>query len=304
MSAADNSPLTLVIMAAGMGARYGGLKQVEPIRPAGERIIDYSIYDALKAGFEKIVLVIRRDLEPLVRSTLGDKMTRHAEIIYVHQELDVLPNGRLLGARDKPWGTGQAVLVARSVVSGPFAVINADDFYGKQSYQVLAENLRQSADPRQYFNVGYRLDHTLTAHGSVARGVCTMDAAGFLQRIEEHFEIRRVEGRIQASRNAAGIELSPQTIVSMNMWGFTPTLFDELERSFADFLDQRSPDTQAEFLLPDFIGSLLSARRARVLMLPTTERWVGITYQADLDLVRHRINQLVEGGVYPLRLWE
>lgn len=300
--------LSLVVMAAGMGSRYGGLKQVEPVGPQGEMIIHYSVYDALRAGFEQVVFVIRQEIAETFRERVGCVIEPYADVRYVYQELDQLPGVAVPPGRKKPWGTAHAVLSARDVVRTPFAVINADDFYGATAYTAMAGHLRQAADRDGQYDlamIGYPLRNTLSEHGHVARGVCSLTPDGYLVSIQERTRIQAFEDGIKYWDEAHGwMALPPDTVVSMNVWGFTPGIFDELAQRFAAFVQTRHDQLlTAEFYLPSFVGQMISTDRARVRVLPTTESWFGVTYQEDRPRVQAAIRALVEQGYYPERLW-
>jgi hypothetical protein len=302
--------LTLVVMAAGIGSRYGGLKQAEPIGPAGELVIDYSVHDALRAGFDRVVLVIRREIEGVFREKVGARLEARARISYVFQELEALPEGFPVPAgRAKPWGTGQAVLVCAPEVAGPFAVINADDFYGADAFRVLAGHLRSARDTGKgydYSLVGYVLANTLSEHGHVARGVCEVSPDGLLRSIHERTRIQKFPDGVRFSEDGGRTwtGVSPRSAVSMNMWGFTPSVFAELEARFRRFLaGAGGADLKAEFYLPVVAGELVAEGRARITVLPTSARWFGVTYRGDLPEVQAAVRALVERGEYPRRLW-
>ncbi len=299
---------TLLILAAGMGSRYGGLKQIDPVGPSGEAIIDYSVYDALRAGFGRLVFVIRRDIESAFRASIGRRFEDKAPVEYAFQEVDALPPGcSPPPGRTKPWGTGHAVLTAGDLIHEPCAAINADDFYGTESYRLLTEHLRTTTDDdvARYAMVGFRLANTLSDSGSVSRGVCECDARGFLRNIRE---IVKIEKHADGARytDGDGVErvMSGETIVSMNFWGFTPSIFRYLRRDFATFVEAHGGSEKAEFQVPTAVGRLVAAGEARVRVLSTPERWCGVTYQADKPSVIARIRHLVDCGVYPSRLWE
>lgn len=300
---------TLVVMAAGIGRRYGGLKQIDPIGPYGEIILDYSVYDALRAGFESVVFVINKEIEQAFRERVGRTIERQVATRYVFQELEDVPDGCEVPAdRQKPWGTGHATLSCRNVVGSPFAVINADDFYGRSSFQSLCDYLKGARDRRgvyDYCMVGYVLENTLSAHGHVARGVCEVDADGFLVDIHERTRIQRFDGNVKFTQDGeTWIELPAESVVSINIWGFTPSLFGELEARFAQFLHRNRANIQkAEYFLPDVIGELVKENRARVKILSTEERWYGITYQQDKPRVRQAVRALIRQGIYPEQLW-
>lgn len=300
---------TLIIMAAGIGSRYGGLKQVDPIGPNGEIIIDYSVYDALRAGFDKIVFVIRKDLEEAFREKIGRQVEQRIETVYVFQDVnDVPPGVAVPPERTKPWGTGHAVLSCKDVVDEPFAVINADDFYGRQAFDALAGYLRQAHDQAGWYDysmVGYVLRNTLSEYGSVARGVCEITHEGLLTRVQERTRIEK-EG-IDARYTEDGehwVCLPGEAIVSMNFWGFTPSFFNNLETHFSHFFERNDGNLlKTEFFLPDVVNALLLAGKARVRVLPVNERWFGVTNKADRALVQAALQDLLENGVYPRDLW-
>jgi UTP-glucose-1-phosphate uridylyltransferase len=271
----------LVVLAAGMGSRYGGLKQLDPVGPSGEIILDYSVRDALAAGFGKVVFVIRRDMAELFRETVGSRYEGTVELAYAFQELEPLPGGRVSPAgRTKPWGTGHAVLAAASVVREPFAVINADDYYGPLGFASLAAFLAK-AEPGHYAMVGYRLDRTLSENGTVSRGICRAGEGGALLDITERTAIGRDQsGQIIAEGNPL-VTFTGQEAVSMNFWGFTPDLFSRLERLFEEFLEEKGDDPKAEFYLPAAVSSLIAAGEATVTLLGTPDAWYGLTYPED-----------------------
>lgn len=296
-------PETLVILAAGMGSRYGGLKQLDPIGPGSETLMDYSVYDALRAGFSKLVFVIRRDMEAQFKSTIGQKFERRVQVQYAYQELEHLPAGFSVPAgRAKPWGTGHGVLAAAEVVQEAFAVINADDFYGATSFRTLGAHLRSgSAD---YAMVGFVLRNTLSEFGSVARGVCRVDPEGFLENVTEMTHIEK-DGERARHTDAAGQahRLSGDEIVSLNMWGFLPSLFPRLEEEFSEFLRHHGHEPKAEFYIPSAVNKMLETGQARVKVLRTPDHWFGITYRQDRDSVLAGLNKLITRGEYPARLW-
>lgn len=295
---------TLLILAAGMGSRYGGLKQIDPVGPDGETIMDYSVYDALRAGFGKLVFVIRRDIEAPFRETIGARYEGRLPVEYVFQELDQLPPGFVLpGSRTKPWGTGQAILAAAEVIHESFAAINADDFYGANSFRVLGAHLRSSGP--DFAMVGFVLRNTLSEFGSVARGVCHANGDGCLKTVTELTKIERDgEGIRHADVHGAVHQLSGDETVSMNMWGFTPALFEILREQFATFLKANAGDEKAEFYIPTVVNELIRARQARCRVLFTTDSWFGVTYREDRPRVIECVRALVARGDYPERLWE
>ena len=300
---------TLVVMAAGIGSRYGGLKQIDPIGPNGEILLDYSIYDAVRAGFGTAVFVIRRDIEDTFRARISGSIENKIRIRYVFQELDNLPNGFTVPeGRTKPWGTGHAVMCCAGTVETPFAVINADDYYGRTAFSALAEYLRNAEDCGSVYNycmVGYALKNTLSEHGEVARGVCRTDENGYLVDICERTRILRRNGGIAYTENGKDwINLPGETVVSLNTWGFTPGFLDELRFRFGKFLSSIGENAvKAEFFLPSVVGELIEEKKARVKVLRTDEKWYGVTYQDDRPVVQAAIRRLIEDGVYPEKLW-
>jgi NDP-sugar pyrophosphorylase family protein len=295
---------TLLILAAGIGSRYGGLKQIDPVGPAGETIIDYSIYDALRAGFGKLVFIIRRDIEQQFREIIGARFERRVPVEYVFQELDTLPPGFSVPAgRTKPWGTTHAILMAEKVIKEPFAAINADDFYGQQAYQLLAQHLTSgSAD---YAMVGFILRNTLSEFGFVTRGVCQVDAQNCLTKVVEMLKIDR-DGNGAKNTEADGriTKLTGDETVSMNFWGFTPALFAQLRVRFTEFLKQRGQDLKAECYIPATVNELVTAGQAKVKVLRTNDSWFGVTYREDRPHVTESIRQLIARGEYPEKLWK
>ena len=296
----------LVVMAAGMGSRYGGLKQLDGVGPSGERLLDYSLFDAIRAGFSRVIFVIRRAFEAEFRAAVLAPIAAHIETATVCQELDCIPDGFAVpAARTKPWGTGHAILCCRGTVRAPFAVINADDFYGADALAQLADFL-QAADPNAatFAMVGYPLEKTMSPHGSVSRGVCEVGVNERLLRVEEWTDIRQTEEGIQARRDGASRMLAAQAPVSMNLWGFTPALFAELETSFQAFLCAHAADPKAEFFIPSVIDAMLKDGRADVRVLGTTARWMGLTYPEDREAVCEGLRELVDAGAYPSPLWK
>ena len=295
-----NAP-TLLVLAAGMGSRYGGLKQIDPVGPHGETIIDYSIYDAKRAGFEKVVFVIRKDIEEMFREIVGNKFAARLRVEYAYQELDKLPAGFTVPrGRTKPWGTGHAILMAESLIHEPFAMINADDFYGADAFRVLGDHLRQArTDSNDYSMVGFTLRKTLSEHGTVARGVCRVDEAGMLEAIVEMLKIEKAgNGARQDSHPLTGDEP-----VSMNFWGFTPTLFGHLRTELAQFLAMHGQEEKSEMLIPTVVNTLVKEGRATCKVLRTTSKWFGVTYKEDRPLVIEGIRERIVAGEYPEKLW-
>lgn len=298
--------LTLLVLAAGMGSRYGGLKQIDPVGPGGETLLDYSVYDAVRAGFGRVVFVVRADMEADFRSGVGRRIERQVPVEYCRQELEMVPEGfSIPPERRKPWGTGHAVLAARNAIGGNFAAVNADDFYGSGSYRKLADHLRQESDGRRgdYGMVGFRLRDTLSDHGTVARGVCR-SREGLLEQVVELTRISRSgAGALHTDLVGRTHPLSGDELVSMNMWGFTPSIFGHLERGFARFLEERGGEEEAEFMIPTLVNGLVAAGRTKVRVLRSSDAWFGVTYREDRDRVRRQIRKLVRGGAYPERLW-
>jgi hypothetical protein len=296
-------------MAAGMGSRYGGLKQLDPVGPHGEIILDYSVYDALRAGYERVVFVIKEQIEGAFREKVGRTIEKHCDTVYVFQHLDDVPEGYVLPPdRVKPWGTAHAAMSARHVVDGPFAVINADDFYGRTSFQVLGDYLRTARDADgeyDYCMVGFKLDNTLTEHGHVARGECTVDEGGYLLGVRERTRIQRFGDSVRYTEDGENwVEIPSETTVSLNMWGFTPSLFSELESHFLPFLQENAGNIlKAEYFLPEAVGALVREGKATVRVLNTDERWFGVTYKADRAMVEQAVRDLIRQGVYPENLW-
>ena len=288
--------LTLVVLAAGMGPRYGGLKQIDPVGPGGETVLDYAVFDALRAGFTRVVFVIRRDFEAIFREQIGARYAGRAAVDYVFQSLDALPAGFAPPpGREKPWGTGHAVWCARAALTDNFAVINADDFYGADSFAQLARFLTE-ARGADFAMVGFRLANTLSEHGVVSRGVTAVGPDGELRSIVEHTGIAPTE--VGAGRKFSGDE-----IVSMNCWGFTPALFPGLDAQFQSFLRERGQEPKAEFYLPAAVSALIGRGEARVRVLPTASTWFGVTYREDKPRVQAAVAAWVRAGVYPEKLW-
>lgn len=298
---------TLLIMAAGMGSRYGGLKQIDPVGPSGEIIIDYAIYDAIRAGFGKVVFVIRKDIETAFRETIGNRYADKVEIEYAYQELDMLPEGfSIPEGREKPWGTGHAVLVAQSKINEPFVAMNADDFYGRSAYQSLAEHLTNAKDGEfaDYSMVGYTLRNTLSDFGTVSRGVCYSDGEGCLKNVVERTKIEREgSGARYLDEQENWVSLTGDEIVSMNIWGFTPSIFDHLNCQFKDFLKERGNELKSEFFSPTVVNNLINDDLAKVRILGSDAQWFGITYPQDKHYVIDSIRKLIAQDEYPEKLF-
>lgn len=297
---------TLFVLAAGMGSRYGGLKQLDGVGPHGETIMDYSIYDAIQAGFGKVVFVIRHDFEQEFRDKVLSKYQGHIETGVVFQSIDALPEGYTCPVdREKPWGTNHAVLMGKDAIKEPFAVINADDFYSRDAFMVISEELQK---PRQnkgdYCMVGFRVGNTVTENGTVSRGVCT-DKNGYLESVIERGSIHANEKGEIVYPDANGVEqvLNPNTPVSMNFWGFTPDYFDFSQREFIKFLDTRINEPKSEYFIPTVVDNLIKSGEATVKLLDTEAKWVGVTYVEDRDGVREKLLELHNQGVYPEKLF-
>jgi hypothetical protein len=293
-------------MAAGMGSRFGGIKQLEPVGPSGEIIMDYSIYDAIEAGFNKVVFIIRKDLEKDFKDIIGNRIEKLIKVEYVFQELEALPTGfNKPEGRTKPWGTGQAVLCCKDVVQEPFAVINADDYYGKEAFKIVYQFLNNSSyQSNQYCMAGFILGNTLSDNGSVTRGVCKVKD-GVLVDIEETSGIVP-EGDHAAAKNSSGdnIAIDLNSVVSMNMWGFKPEVFEELEKGFVTFLSNVTDnEVKQEYLLPTVVGDLVKENKAEVIVLKSSDRWFGVTYKEDKEVVIKSIQILIDKGDYPVKLF-
>lgn len=297
---------TLVIMAAGMGSRYGGLKQIDPVGPGGEIIMEYSVYDAVRAGFGRAVIILGRDMEKDFRETIGKRIERQIETVYAVQSLDMLPAGYTVpSGRTKPWGTGHAVLCAKPYINGPFAVINADDFYGRSAFETLAAQLMSPArgPVHQYCMAAFILENTLTENGSVARGVCSVDKSGNLAGISEHTRIHIEDGRIVSRGGGAEEVLDPATPVSMNCWGFEERFLPELEARFCAFLEaNRENPLTVEYFLPVVVDGLIREGKAQVKVLFSRDKWYGVTYREDRARVQKALADMTRAGLYPERL--
>ena len=300
----------LVVMAAGMGSRYGGLKQIDPVGSQGEAILDYSIYDAHQAGFETVVIIIKEAIKKDFMDTVGARLQKApVEIRYAYQELDKLPEGYTVPAdRTKPWGTSHAVLCATEAIDGaPFAVINADDYYGKEAFKVIFDQLSSTEDPYGYCMVGYELGKTVTENGSVARGICEINAEGFLDVVTERTRIEQYEGGIHFTEDGgeSWTEVAPETIVSMNMWGFMPSFLQEIKDRFSAYLDEYLPKNplKCEYFLPLPISQLIAEKKATVKVLSSSDRWYGVTYAADKPVVVAALKNMTAEGKYPDGLW-
>ena len=297
---------TLLVLAAGMGSRYGSLKQMDGVGPNGEAIIDYSVYDAIRAGFGKVVFVIRHSFEQEFKEVFNAERFGHKIAVeYVFQELDYLPEGFTLPSeRVKPWGTNHAVMMAKGVINEPFAVINADDFYGREAYKTIGDYLVELSESRnRYCMVGYQVNKTLSENGTVSRGVCTVDEEGNLTGMVERTQIERVNGTIVFHDGGADEPLAEDTPVSMNLFGFTPDYFDYSEAFFKEFLAANIENLKSEFFIPLMVNKVISEGTATMRVLKTTSNWFGVTYKEDKPQLVAKIEELIEAGVYPRNLW-
>lgn len=303
------SKSTLVVMAAGIGSRYGGgIKQLESVGPSGEIIMDYSIYDAIEAGFEKVVFIIRKDLEKDFKEIIGNRIAKQIKVEYAFQELEDLPEGyKKPEGRTKPWGTGQAILSCLGKVKEPFAVINADDYYGKKAFTIVYNFLnsnKPSKDQYSFCMAGFKLGNTLSDNGTVTRGICKVDKDGILLGVDETRGIEKTKnGPVVHDEAGKETRLDVNASVSMNMWGFTPDFIDELQKRFKRFLDQKGNDLKAEFLIPIIVDDLIQEKRAKVTVLETKDIWFGVTYKEDKEFVTDSISKLIQDGVYPSKLF-
>ena len=303
--------VTLVVMAAGMGSRYGGIKQLDAFGPEGEVIMDYSVFDAIKAGFNKVVIIIRKDIKDDFMEIIGNRLEEKAgvPVHYVYQEMDNLPEGFTVPeGRTKPWGTGQALLAAKEFVHEPFLAINADDFYGSETYKIMHDFLANvdESDGKAHFGMaGYLLKNTLSDNGSVSRGICSVDENNYLVSIEEHLDVEKSgEGAIGFTASGEKHELSLEAVTSMNMMGLTPKVFEALEKGFVDFLNNISSNPlKAEFFHIKVISDMISANKADMKVFGTNAKWFGVTYQEDKPTVKAAIEKLTKDGVYSEKLW-
>ena len=299
--------ITLVILAAGMGSRFGGLKQIEPVDPEGHIIIDFSLFDAWRAGFRDVVFIIKREMEAEFRECIGDRMEQYFHVSYVYQDLDRLPEGiEVPEGRTKPWGTGHALACCKGVVNGPFAVINADDFYGRTAFSEIYDFLAAQTDESKYAMVGYRLKNTVTEFGSVARGVCEIED-GMLTGVTERTKIFKKGADAEYTEDGEQFfPLAGDTNVSMNLWGFSARVLDELWNRMGVFLNAAIPANplKCEYFLPAVVSNLLEADRATAAVLPSADKWYGVTYKEDKPVVVEAIRNLKKEGLYPENLWE
>jgi len=298
-----NKKPTLLILAAGVGSRYGGLKQLDQVGPSGEAIIDYSLYDAIQAGFGKVVFIIRKELEEAFRQRFEPILQNRIRYEFAYQEVDMLPKGYTVPAgRTKPWGTGHAVWCARHHINEPFAVINADDFYGKEAFKVLADAVIH--DSSQHYMVAYYLKNTVSPHGHVSRGICQIDDDGYLRDVTEHTKITLENGNVFYEADGEKRELDPHLPVSMNFWGFLPSYFDWLDSLLIRFLDESGHELKSEFFIPTVVNALINKGNEGVKVLTSSSQWFGVTYREDKKAVKEKILSLVAKGQYPNKLWE
>ncbi|WP_138262252.1 nucleotidyltransferase family protein [[Clostridium] hylemonae] len=305
-----NKPV-LVIMAAGMGSRYGGLKQIDPVDEEGHIIMDFSMFDAKRAGFEKVIFIIKKENEADFRAAVGDRMEKYMEVSYAFQEIDNIPDGfQVPEGRVKPWGTAHAVLSCIDQIDGPFAVINADDYYGQEAFRLIYDYLasHEDDDKYRYTMVGYELGNTVTDNGHVARGVCDMNSEGELIAIHERTRIEKRDGGIAYTEDdgATWVSVPADTTVSMNMWGFTKSILDEIKAGFPAFLNEglKKNPMKCEYFLPAVVSDLLGEDRATVAVLKSADKWYGVTYKEDKPVVMSAIKKMKEDGLYPAHLWE
>ncbi|MEZ5104732.1 MAG: sugar phosphate nucleotidyltransferase [Draconibacterium sp.] len=297
---------TLLILAAGMGSRFGGLKQVEPVGPNGEAIIDYSIFDAIRAGFGKVVFIIRESFADAFKEKFDKKLAGRIDVEYVYQELNMLPEGfSLPEGREKPWGTAHAILVAKDVIHEPFCALNADDFYGYNAYKVMADFLTSSKNDHEYSMVGYQLKNTLSDFGSVSRGICEVDENNNLRKIVETIKIiKRGNEIISIESDGSETQLTGLESASMNIWGFKPSVFEELEKKFIQFLSAEIDKPKSEMYIPSVVFDLINEKRATTKVLEADSPWFGVTYKEDKPFVIEKLNGLIAKGEYPKKLWK
>jgi UTP-glucose-1-phosphate uridylyltransferase len=295
---------TLLILAAGMGSRYGGNKQMDAFGPNGEAIIDYSIYDAIRSGFGKVVFIIRDSFAEEFKNQFEHKLTGKIETQYVMQEMDsYIENFEFTGARKKPWGTAHAVLCAKEVINEPFAVINADDYYGSDGFEKAAKFLKEEVSPKKYCVIGYQLSKTISENGSVSRGVCEVDFEQNLMGIHERTKIIPEDGKIFYVEDALKVPLPADTPVSMNFWGFDEHIFDYIQKLFIKFLNDNAENPKAEFFIPTIVDSYINEGKGKIKVIPTSAQWFGVTYKEDAAAVKESIRDLIEKGVYPEQLF-
>ena len=291
--------ITLLVMAAGMGSRYGGLKQLDAVGPSDETIIDFSVYDAIRAGYNKVVFIIREDFEKQFKEKISNKYEDKIKVEIVYQDLHDLPNSFSCPKdRSKPWGTGHAILAARNVISEPFAAINGDDFYGRESFKIISDHY--SSVNSGFAMAAFQLDKTLSDYGSVSRGICEQNLNQLVTVVETHGIKKSSAGNIECDRD---ISLLGNELVSMNMWGFMPSIFDHLEKMFNEFLDENISDLKSEFLIPSVVNDLIEKNIEKVQVLKTKSTWFGVTYIEDKPFVKNKIKELIQSGIYPEKLF-
>ena len=295
---------TLLILAAGMGSRYGGLKQIDGIGPNQEPIIEYSIYDAIKAGFGKIVFVIREEFDAPFRE-IFDAFNERIQIEYVYQPVNVKVEGLDLAHRTKPWGTSHAVLVAKDVINEPFAVINADDYYGANSFKIMADFLNKDCSKTKMSMIGYILENTLSENGTVNRGVCDVDKNKNLIEVNERVKLARKNGKVKYNIGADEPigEVDPKSYVSMNYWGFHPSIFEEIEKELHKFMEENTDHPTAEYYIPDIVTTKIQSKEIAFSVIPTNDNWFGVTYKEDKQMAVDTLNKHIKNGVYPMKLW-
>ncbi|MEO6348475.1 MAG: sugar phosphate nucleotidyltransferase [Aquaticitalea sp.] len=301
----NKNKLTLVILAAGIGSRYGNLKQMDVFTPQGDTIVDFSLYDALQAGFGRFVFIIRKNFETEFKDIFNKKLQGKAEVDYVFQEFDSVPKEYIDPNRTKPWGTGHALLMAKNLVKENFAVINADDFYGREAFMVMSESLsKKNKDSYDFSTMAYLLKNTVSDHGHVARGECEVDQDGYLVDVTERTHIEKIEGKLmQMDRTGKFVPIDGDTIVSMNFWGFTPKCFEFGEQLFVSFLEKNKGNPKAEFFITSVIKEILKSEKASIEVLQSDAQWFGVTYSEDKKIVQDAIGKLKEKGIYPTNLW-
>ncbi len=295
---------TLVILAAGMASRYGSLKQTEGFGPNGETIMDYSIYDAIQAGFGKVIFIIRSEFAESFKDRFGSKLEERIEVKYAFQEPNKFTDSMDISHRQKPWGTGHAILCAMEFISDPFAVINADDYYGPDAFKKAADFLNNQCNEKTYAIIGYQLDKTLSEHGSVSRGVCSVNEAGDLISIHERTKIFANEGKIIYEENNSQHEVNGKSSVSMNFWCFHPSMFKLSQQLFSIFIMEKGSDPKTEFFIPIVAEKFISTKPNSIKVIPTTAEWFGVTYKEDAPVVKANIDRLIEGKTYPASLWD
>ncbi|MFD0760939.1 NDP-sugar synthase [Lutibacter aestuarii] len=296
---------TLVILAAGIGSRYGGLKQLDTFTDEGDTIMDFSIFDALEAGFGKFVFIIRKNIEAEFKEVFNKKLEGKAEVAYVFQEVEYVPKKYVNPNREKPWGTGHALLMAKDVVNENFAIINADDFYGKEAFEIMAKSLKEIDSNSYNFNMmGYLLKNTVSDYGYVSRGECKVDVKGYLIDVTEQTHIEKINGNIiRKDENGVYVPVDENAVVSMNFWGFTPKCFEFGSQLFEEFLEENKNDLKSEFFIPLVVNEILKSGIASVKVLTSNAKWFGVTYKEDKELVQNEIEKLKKNNIYPSKLW-